>query len=106
MTVLHCAACDSLALCCILSLLFSERIAAENEALRRDIGSLNGRLKQAQQLQEMASMLQESHKSVAPVFLILAASFKIALRVVCVNCFSNMRSWFYERLHTFVKIFE
>ncbi|KAK2181317.1 hypothetical protein NP493_403g01021 [Ridgeia piscesae] len=40
-----------------------ERIAAENEALRRDIAALTGRLKQAQHLQEMASMLQESHKS-------------------------------------------
>ena len=43
-------------------LLLSERIAAENEALQRDISSLNGHLKQGQQLQEMATMLQESHK--------------------------------------------
>ena len=43
-----------------------ERIAAENEALRRDIAALTGRLKQAQHLQEMASMLQESHKWVSP----------------------------------------
>jgi hypothetical protein len=39
-----------------------DTIKAENDRLRSDITSLNIRMKQASQMQELAAMLQESHK--------------------------------------------
>ena len=42
--------------------LFLDAISRENEVLKHEISSLNIRLKQASQMQELASMLQQSHK--------------------------------------------
>jgi len=40
----------------------SGTIERDNERLRNELISLNIRLKQASQMQELAAMLQESHK--------------------------------------------
>lgn len=46
----------------LIGVILSEEIQAQNEVLKREIEKQQFQVKQFKQLQELSSMLQESHK--------------------------------------------